>query len=53
MVTVYFESEVGGYAEVVATFKDEETYMACLPTLEKLAKRGRMFVTETVEEPKK
>jgi hypothetical protein len=48
MITVYFETN--GYSEVVATFTDEETYMACLPALEKLAKRARMTISESVQE---
>lgn len=47
MVTVYFETD--GYAEQVATFMDEETYMACFPILEKLAKEnGFTKVTESI-----
>ena len=48
IVKVYFESEV--HAEYAASFADEETYNACLPALEKLAKEARMIVTESVEE---
>jgi len=47
-VRVYFETEGGGYAEQVATFQDEETYMLCLPALEKQAKEQRMIVTESM-----
>lgn len=46
-VTVYFESS--SHAEIVAYFNDEETYMACLPSLEKLAKKNRMIVTESCD----
>lgn len=49
MVKVYFETE--GYAELVAIFDSEETYMVCLPALEKLAElNGFIYVTESVEE---
>jgi hypothetical protein len=46
MVTVYFESSY--HAELVAVFCSEETYMAALPGLERLAKEGRMIATETI-----
>ena len=48
MIKVYFESKY--HAEEVATFTQEEVYIACLPSLKKLAKKDRMIVTETVEE---
>lgn len=48
MVKVYFESKV--HAELVAIFDSEETYMLCLPTLEKAAKKARMIVTESVQD---
>ena len=48
MIIVYFETN--GYAEQVAQFKDEAVYIACLPTLEKLAKVINMTVTESVSE---
>jgi len=46
MVKVYFESKA--HAELVAYFDSEEIYLACLPSLEKLAKKSRMFVTESI-----
>ena len=48
MITVYFES--GRHAEQVATFENEDVYIACLPVLEAIAKENRMFVTETINE---
>jgi len=48
MITVYFES--GRHAEQVATFENEDVYIACLPVLEAIAKENRMFVTETMNE---
>lgn len=48
MITVYFESN--GYAEEVAQFKEEAIYIACLPTLERLAKVINMTVTESVSD---
>tara|TARA_R110000803_G_scaffold163375_3_gene227027 strand:+ start:550 stop:750 length:201 start_codon:yes stop_codon:yes gene_type:complete len=48
MIKVFFESKY--HAEEVATFKDEDVYMTCLPLLRKLAKKDRMKVTESVEE---
>lgn len=47
MITVYFETE-GKYAEEVAVFYDDETYMACLPALEALAEERGCIVTESV-----
>ena len=46
MVNVYFETS--STAELVARFADEETYMASLPALVKLAKQRRMHVSESV-----
>jgi hypothetical protein len=48
MIRVYFESNA--HAELVATFESEELYMSCLPTLERLASKQRMIVTETIDE---
>lgn len=51
MVKVYFESDNGIYAEPVAIFADEETYLACLPALEALAKKNNFdSVTESIED---
>ena len=47
-IKVYFENKT--YSEQVAEFIDDETYMACLPSLDKLAKTMNMIVTESVEE---
>jgi hypothetical protein len=53
MVKVYFELENGKYAELVAIFDNEETYDACLPALEKLAKKNNFdLVTESIDEEK-
>lgn len=48
MVKVYFESN--SHAELVAIFSDSDVYAVCVDGLERLAKEGRMFVTESVEE---
>ena len=49
MISVYFES--GYTSEEVAMFHDEETYMACLPSLEELArKQNWKRVTETIDD---
>jgi hypothetical protein len=45
-VTVYFEAKSG--AHEVAKFDEDETYMACLPALETLAKSKGYIVTESV-----
>jgi len=46
-VNVYFENGMG--AEHIATFKDEETYIACLPALKQMANElYRTFVTESI-----
>ena len=48
MIKVYFER---GYAsEEVAKFHDEETYMACLPSLKELARKQKWErVTENID----
>ena len=46
LVKVYFESSA--HAELVATFKDEELYMLCLPALTKEAESNNMIVTESL-----
>lgn len=49
MVKVYFETS--GYAELVATFTHESTYVKCLPQLTKQALlMGFDRVTETIDE---
>ena len=45
-IKVYFESK--STSELIAIFQEEETYMACVPSLEKLAKKHRMILTESV-----
>ena len=48
MVKVYFEMD-GSHAELIAIFDDEDTYIACLPALEKLRKKhGFDMVTESI-----
>ena len=49
-VVVYFENKSPAHSEVVATFASEELYIACLPALEKKAKKVSMIVTESVRE---
>lgn len=46
MIKVYFQSIAGSHSELVAVFKTEEHYMACLPALRWQAERERCFVTE-------
>jgi hypothetical protein len=46
-VRVYFETSSS--SDLVATFTDENLYMACLPALEAQAKKDRMFVTESID----
>ena len=48
MIKVYFESPI--YAELVAIFDNEETYLKCLPSLESLAKERVMIITESIDE---
>ena len=50
LVKVYFETFKGSYAEEIATFNDEETYDACYPILEKIAKKHRYILTESLIE---
>jgi|TARA_Y100000296_G_C5145392_1_gene243397 hypothetical protein len=50
-VVVYFEKNKPSYAEVIAFFKDENDYIACLPSLKKRAKiKGFDIVTESLNE---
>jgi hypothetical protein len=46
-VKVYFE--YGCCADLVAMFQNEETYEACLPELEKLAKKWGATISEAIE----
>ena len=48
MIRIYFESNA--HAELVATFENEDLYIACLPTIEELAIEQRLIVTETIDE---
>ena len=49
MIHVYFEHN--GIAELVAIFRDEETYHSCLPVLEEqMIKEGFSKITETKKE---
>lgn len=49
MVKAYFETN--SHCELIAVFNDEITYEACLPALEKLAKKNNFDrVTESVVE---
>lgn len=49
-ITVYFEYK-SIYAEKVATFSSEELYHACLPALEKIAKKNNFtYVSEDCDE---
>ncbi|MCB1509269.1 MAG: hypothetical protein KDJ36_00065 [Hyphomicrobiaceae bacterium] len=46
-IHVFFETD-NWYCEEVARFADGEVYLACLPTLEKIAlENGFAFVTES------
>jgi hypothetical protein len=47
-VTVFFEPPSKAWAEQVATFEDEDVYMACLPMLEALAEQRGCTVTESI-----
>ncbi len=55
MVKIYFETTKDGinadgrHAELVALFDNEDTYMTCLGSLEKEAKKANMIITESVE----
>ena len=49
MIRVYFERK--GVGVEVARFESESQYIACLPTLKKLAKQeGWTHVTESIDE---
>ena len=48
-VIVYFETN--GYAEKICTFVNEDIYLECLPTLERIAKsEGFDFISESLIE---
>jgi folate-dependent tRNA-U54 methylase TrmFO/GidA len=50
MITVYFEYK-HIYSEKMATFESEELYHACLPILEKMAKKNNFTdVSESYDE---
>ena len=50
MITVYFEYK-HIYSEKIATFESEELYHACLPILEKMAKKNNFTdVSESYDE---
>ena len=51
MVKAYFNTNK--HSEWVATFDTEEIYDVCWPHLEKLAKKHRMFLVDSVIEDKK
>jgi len=52
-ITVYFEYK-SIYSEKVATFSSEELYHACLPALEKIAKKNNFtYVSEEYDEEEK
>lgn len=48
MVKVYFETLNHSYAELVAVIASEEIYDAIYPSLEEIANKNRMVVTESV-----
>ena len=47
MIRVYFNTPNHSASDQVATFEDDEVYMACLPDLKRLANKNRMIVTES------
>ena len=47
-IKVYFETKT--HAELIVCFADEETYINCLPALEKQAEKQGYFITESIEE---
>ena len=49
-IVVYFETKDFKYSEVVAQFASEEVFVACLPTLERIAKDRDMYVSESCRE---
>lgn len=50
MIHAYFEQIGHGTAVEVATFQSEEIYAACYPSLERLAEKNGMILTESVDE---
>jgi hypothetical protein len=49
MITVYFEKFNKAWSMKVATFEDEDTYLACLPALEVIAAAKGCIVTESMD----
>jgi hypothetical protein len=47
-IKVYMEH--GACATFIATFEDEDTYMACLPALEALAAENNSTISESTGE---
>lgn len=47
MIKVYFESS--SHADMVATFANEDLYIACLTALVNKANEAGMIVTESIE----
>lgn len=50
MVKVYLEDPNGKFADVIATFVDEELYDRCFKAIEQYADEEGLVVTESVEE---
>lgn len=50
MIRAYFEQIGHGAVVEVATFQSEEIYAACYPSLEMVAEKNGMILTESVEE---
>jgi len=50
MIKVFFETPNFTYCELVGTFENEALYMACLPSLEKVAKEHGYIVTESLQD---
>jgi len=52
MINVFFGTASGSSMDIVAKFEDDEIYNACLPSLERLARRDKLVVIESVVEDK-
>lgn len=47
-IEVYLETKK--HSELIATFSDEATFLACLPVLEELAINKQGVITESIKE---
>jgi hypothetical protein len=49
MVTVYWQDDKQRHTEKIATFEDENLYMACLPIIKALGETHRLNTIESLD----